>query len=246
MEYLNGKQFKRSTYTYSKDGVVDREEIYNVMTKETNILKYKYDKNFRIKQIEKKMPDKTVYWESFYTDKGIILKEYYSLKDELYTFYYNESGQELKGEVKQILNDKTEKMKLSWENFFSKDGIKERREEEDFINDRSIKTWYNKNAKEKRIENYLKNSLESVEEFEYNDKEKVTYYKKVFDLNLLEIRYKYDKADVLIGSSTYEDKVLKKDTKFNPDGSKTETVYSKNKMKFTTTYDKDGNVLKQE
>jgi hypothetical protein len=245
-EYLSGKIFKRSTFTYNKDGVVDREEIYNYMSRETNVLKYKYDRDFRIKQIEKRYPDKTVYWESFYTDKGIILKEYYSLNDEMYTFFYNQNGQELKGEVKQILPDKTEKIKISWENFFTKDGLKERKEEEDFELDTRTITWYYKNAKEKRIESYLKGDLASVEEYEYNDKDKISYYKKVFDLNLLEIYYKYDKNNALSETSTYEDKVMKKSVRYNPDGTRVETVYSKSKMKLSTTYDKDGKVIKQD
>ena len=244
IEYHNGKILKTTKYQYNSDGVVDREEIYNYMTKETNILRYKYDRNFRIKQIEKKTGNKTVYWESFYTGKGIILKEYYSLKDEMFTFYYNENGQELRGEVKKILPDKTETVKVSWENFYTDDGLRDRKDEENFELDTRTITWYNKNSKERRIESYSENELVSVEEFEYNEDNKILYYKKVYDLNLQEIRYKYDTNGELAETKTYEDRVLKKETKFFPNGTRTETIYSRNMMKFTTTYDREGNVVK--
>jgi hypothetical protein len=242
LEYLNGSKFRKTQYSYNSDGVVEKEEIYSYVDKSSTSIKYKYDRDFRIKQIEKKYDNKTVYWESFFTDKGIIIKEYYSLKNEMFTFLYNENGQELKGEVKDVSDDKNEKVKIQWENFYSKDGTKDRKVEDNFVIGKRVISWYYKNAKERRIETYYNEELTSIEEFEYNEKDKVSYYKKVYDLNISEIYYKYNTNFDLLETKQYDDKLLKKITTYNPDGSRSETIISKNNLKITTDFDKDGNI----
>lgn len=76
-EYKNGKILRNYSYHYNNEGLVDIENAYSVMNKSEIVTKYRYDDNFTIKQIEKNYPDnRVVYWEAFFTPKGIIQKEF--------------------------------------------------------------------------------------------------------------------------------------------------------------------------
>jgi len=246
IEYLNSKPFKISIFNYNKDGLVDREEILNSLNNQTTVVKYRYDKEFRIKQIEKKYPDgRVVYWESFFTPKGIIIKEYYALKDEVFTFYYANDGQELEGEVKNKLPDGKENIKIKWLVFYSSNGRRERKEEENFLINKKTKFWYGRNGKETKVEIYYKDKIFSIENYEYNEKNKVIYYKRIEDLNLLEIYYTYDAESNLVFEKEFQDSVLKKSTDYKKDGSKTVSYYSNNKASLSIDYDKEGKIIKK-
>jgi len=242
--YLNNEPISITIFNYNKEGVVDKEEILNTISQKTTIVKYKYDKDFRIKQIEKSLPDNnTVFWEAFFNSKGIIIKEFYTLKDEIYTFYYNEDGQELKGEVMSRKDGENDKVKINWENFYASNGKRKRRVHNNFLIGKRVDTLYNKNFKEIRVETYYNDTIFSIEEYEYNDKNFVIYYKKIHDLNLIEEFYTYDDSQNRIETKIYLDKELKKDVFYNLDGSRKEIVYSKNKKGIAVFYNSDGKLL---
>ena len=99
----------------------------NALNNAKTITNYRYDDNFTIKQIEKKYPDdRIVYWEAFFTAKGIIQKEFYTLKEERYIFLYNENGQETSGEIRDLLKDK---IKREWKTSYTANGKMEKKEE---------------------------------------------------------------------------------------------------------------------
>ena len=105
-EYRNGKVSKKVKYTYNKDGLVEQEEIDDIYLERKNKITYRYDSTFRIKQIIREMDDGTiVYWDAFFSKKGIVAKEYYTIGDESYIFYYGTNGEELKGEVIERVED---------------------------------------------------------------------------------------------------------------------------------------------
>lgn len=244
-DYLtNNQAYKITVFSYNKDGLVDKEEIVNLLTNQATIVKYRYDINFRIKQIEKKYPDgRIVYWDAIFSQRGIIIQEYYTLNDEVFTFFYNESGQELKGEVKQKAKDGKEKIKIEWKNYYSYDGKKQRKEETNNLINKQTIVWYNKNSKEIKVETYYNNVTYSIEEYDYSDKNKVIYYKQILDLNLTEIYYLYDEEENLLQTRIYQEKKLKKHVIYNKDGSRRETIYSDNKTNITIEYDKDGKMV---
>ena len=246
-EYKNGKPLKVITYTYNKDGLVDKESSLNLLTNQTIMMKYRYDSNFKIKQIEKLYPDgRLVFWESFFTAKGIIIKEYYTLKNEKFTFWYNENGQEIKGIVTEILDKDLEKTKKEWQTFYTKNGKIDKREENNYITDQKIITWYYPNYKEKRIERYKKNELVSIETYEYNDKNKVTLYKIIEDLDSTKYIYEYDKdGETLIKKLLFKDDVLKKATIYNEDKTKIEILYNAENKRIMIEYDKNGKIVSQ-
>ena len=106
-EYKDGKVLRNYSYHYNNAGLVDIESMVNALNNAKTITNYRYDDNFTIKQIEKKYPDdRIVYWEAFFSSKGIIQKEFYTLKEERYIFLYNENGQETSGEIRNILKTK--------------------------------------------------------------------------------------------------------------------------------------------
>ena len=49
-----------------------------------------------------------------------------------YTFYYNEDGQELKGEVMSRKDGENDKVKINWENFYASNGKRKRRVHNNF------------------------------------------------------------------------------------------------------------------
>ncbi|HOV13835.1 MAG TPA: hypothetical protein PK771_06090 [Spirochaetota bacterium] len=243
-EFLNGNAISITIFYYNKEGLVEKEEILNLISNKTTYVKYKYDKDFRIKQIEKIFPDgKSVFWESFFTPKGIIVREFYTLEDEIFTFYYNESGQELKGEVKERSETGEEKPKISWENFYSQNGKRKRRVHNNFLINKKVDTTYNKNFKEIKVETYYNDNIFSIEEYDYNNKNLVSYYKKIVDLNLSEEYYTYDEKDNLSETKIYQDKELKKHIFYNKDGSRKEVVFSKNRRQVEVFYNIEGKLI---
>ena len=246
-EYKDNKKIRSITYKYNKDGLVDVERVVNHLNNSIFVIKYKYDTGFRIKQIEKKFSDgRLVYWEAFFDSKGIIQKEYYTLENERYTFWYNENGQEIKGEI-VFLDKEEDNIKKSWNTYYSKEGALERKEEINYLLDREIKTWFNTKNKELRKEIYKKGTLETIEVFDYDDKDRLIYYEFIEDLSSKKVTYKYDDNDNLIRTQHYEDDVLKKDVSFNiEDGTRIEILISKSNNKIMIKYDKNGKLISQE
>jgi|GEM_PF-1161381 len=247
IEYKNNEKIKETTYQYNKDGLVDIEKIYNPMNKTTITVKYRYDRNFRIKQIEKKYPDgRLVFWESFFTTKGIILKEYYTLKSEKFTFWYNENGQEMKGEVTEIKDDNTEELKKEWVTSYKENGRILKKEENDYVRNKKTITWYNDNYKEKKVETYIKNELSSIDRYDYTKTNKISFHERIEDLDSIKTYYEYSKDDKLIRSMHYNNDELKKIVIYNEDESKKEILYGENNRKIIIEYDKKGNIISQE
>lgn len=246
-EYLNDEVITITIYNYNTEGLVEKEEILNLISNKTTIVKYKYDKEYKIKQIEKRFADdKTVFWEAFFSPKGIIIKEFYTLENEIFTFFYNENGQELKGEVKDKINNTEEKLKISWENFYSDNGKRKRRVHNNYLINKRVDTTYNKNFKETRVETYYNDVINSIEEYEYNDKNLAIYYKKIVDLNLTEEYYFYDNNDNLIEAKNYQDKELKKDIFYNSDKTRKEILFSTNRKQIEVLYDEEGKIVNQQ
>jgi len=136
-EYKNQKRIRTTSYRYNKHGLVHYEEIYSVLRKQKTVMRYRYDKYFRIKQIEKRYPDgRIVYWEAFFSQIGIILKEYYTLDDEIFTFLYDKNGQETGGVVKSIDDEGNKEVKLEWDNYYSQSGKKERKVTQNYLIDK--------------------------------------------------------------------------------------------------------------
>lgn len=245
-DYKSNKKIRITTYSYNKDGLVDVENIFNVLTGKNAIVKYRYDSAFRIKQIEKRFPDgRLIFWEAFFTDRGIIQKEFYTLEEERFTFWYNKKGQEIKGEVKQI--GQKEEVKKEWENFYKKSGKKDKKIEKNYLLGRKILTWYNSNFKESRKEIYKDDIAESIEIFDYNEDNNITYYEIIKNLSSSKVLYNYDKEDKdrIVKSLHYEDDALKKIVNFKKDNSRTEVLYSKRNKKIIVEYDDNGKMISQ-
>ncbi|MCK4796528.1 MAG: hypothetical protein KAT05_04060 [Spirochaetes bacterium] len=245
-EYKNNKKIRITTYQYNNDGLVDIERILNLLNKQTIFVRYRYDSDYRIKQIEKKYPDgRLVYWEAFFSDKGIIQKEFYTLKEERFTFWYNENGQEIKGEIKEITEEKEEKIKKEWITLYSDIGKKESKEENNYIIGKKIKTWYNSNYKETRVETYKNDEIFTIEMYDYNKNNKVTYYEKIKDLNSTKITYLYNENDNMIKSQHYQDDKLKKIITYNEDNSRNELLFGRYNKKILIEYDRNGKIISQ-
>jgi hypothetical protein len=224
--------------------LVDVENAYSVLNKSTTITKYRYDDNFTIKQIEKNYPDnRVVYWEAFFTPKGIIQKEFYTLKEERYIFLYNENGQEISGEIRDLVNDKVKK---EWTTSYTTNGKMQKREESNYVLGKKILTWYNSSNKETKIETYSGSRLDSIESFQYNDKNKVILYEIIIGLVSNKEFYDYDKSDKIIKITYYENEVLKKIVDNNEDGTRTETLISGKNSRVIIQYDKDGKKVSEE
>ncbi len=246
-EYKEKNKIKDITYRYNSDGLVDVERVSNLINNSSFTVKYRYDSGFRIKQIEKKHSDgRIIYWEAFFNDKGIIQKEFYTLEDERYTFWYNETGQEIKGEI-VLLDKKEDNVKKAWKTFYTDKGNIDRKEEINFLLDREIKTWFNNKNKELRKEVYKKGTLETIDVFNYDTKNRLTFYENIEDLSSKKIIYKYDDNDNLIRTQHYENNELKKDVSFNiEDGTRIEILISKSNNKIMVKYGKDGKMISQE
>ncbi len=247
IDYKDGKKIKTTTYKYNKDGLVEIEKTFNELSKQTIIMKYKYDNNFKIKQIEKDYPDgRIVYWETFFTQKGIVTKEYYTLKLETFTFWYNENGQEFKGEVKKRTEDNTEDTIIKvWETFYTSKGKIDKKEEINFENNKKTITMYNDKMKERRIETYINNKIITIEQYEYNKNNKVTYYELIEDLELTKIHYQYDNEDNLIKTLHYINDNLKKIVTYNNDNSRTEIIFGIKNKNIIVEYDSKGEIISQ-
>lgn len=253
IDYNNNKQIRFITYKYNKQGLVEKTELLNLINNKTTFVKYKYDETFRINQIEKDYPDgRVVYWEAIFSSKGIIIKEFYTLQNEEFSFIYNESGQELTGEVKEINKDEKDKIKLKWNNYFSTSGKKSKRIEFDYLLDKKTIFWYNENGLEKKIETYYADKISTIEKYEYNEDNNILKYIKIKDLNKEEIDYFYDKnnkdkdnKNKLKKTKQYNNDILKKETFFNENGNSIVIVYSKNNKKILIEYDKDENIISQ-
>jgi len=244
IDYLNGKLFRTTLFTYNSDNLIDKEDITNNLTNGKTFVKYRYDSKFRIKQIEKIYPDKrVVYWESFFSEKGVIIKEYYTLHDEMFVFYYNENGQELNGEVRQILKDGSSKIKIEWSITYNSKGKREKKDETNYLIGKRIITFYNKDGKESKVEIYYNGELATLEEYEYEDKEngKLIHYKKIEDMNMEEIFYKYEE-DEIVEEKIVENKKTKKLILRKKDGSYSEIIYTE-RGTYTINYSKDGKII---
>jgi len=241
-EYKNESKIKETQYAYNQEGLVELETVINLLNKQTTTIKYRYDSEYRIKQIEKNYPDgKVVYWESFLSGKGIMSKEYYTLKGEIYTFWYNENGQETNGEIRQTGENET--LKVEWNNTYTNKGIREKREETNYVLNKKINSWYNKDGKEIKIEIYIDNALETLEFYDYNKDKKIISYKIIKDLTETETRYDYDANGENDKTYYYENNRLKRFVQKNKDGSRTETLYSKNGVNVILNYDESANLI---
>lgn len=251
LEYKKGKMIRSSDYSYNKNGLVYLEVIKNYVTDKTIRVKYKYDKYFRIKQIIKEFDDgKVIYWDAFFSSKGIITKEYYTLDDEVYIFYYNLSGRELKGEVVGKENEK-ETIKITWENSYDSQGIKIQKEEYNYVLQKRINTFYNKDGKETKIAEYVQDSegnyeLELITEYEYDEESRIKTVKTNEGLDEVIIQYTYNPAGKVGSEKHIIDGSLKKEVIFEESGGRTEIIYGKSDVTVRVRYDRDGNILSQE
>lgn len=246
VEYKNGKKIRRINYQYNNEGLVELEVISNLFTKEKTIVRYKYDKNYKIKQIIKTLPDgRVIYWDSFFTSKGIIVREYYTVKNETYIFYYNTIGQEIKGEV-LLKEDGEKKIKIKWENKYAATGLKKSKYEENFITEIITKTDYNKQGNESRIREFKKGDLIKITELEYDDDNRVIVDKVTEELNENEKKYSYDADDNVVKIQNFNNGVLKSIEFYNDSIKEKEIIYGENDIKIIIQYDKTGNIITQD
>ena len=136
-----------------------------------------------------------------------------------------------------------EKIKISWENFYSYDGKRKRRIHNNFLINKRVDTAYNKNFKETKVETYYNDTIYSIEFYDYNDDNLPVYYKKVIDLNLTEEYYTYDEDDNLIETKNYQDKEFKKQIFYSKDKTRKEILFSRNGKKIEVFYDADGKII---
>ncbi|MBN2547072.1 MAG: hypothetical protein JXB50_14820 [Spirochaetes bacterium] len=242
-EYKDNNKIRITSYTYNSDGLVDTENIYNILSKQYISVKYRYDRFFQIKQIEKRYSDGSfIFWECFFSGKGIIQKEFYTLKNETYTFWYNENGQETRGEVTSLNELNQEDIKKEWTNQYNDKGKKTKKIENDYLIGRKIITLYNNNYQETRIETFKNDKIISIELFEYNEHNKVSVYEIIEDLTSSKTLYLYDDEKELIKTTHFTNDVLKKIVDYNKDGTRVETIHVKDKQ-VQVKYDKDGNII---
>ena len=172
-----------------------------------------------------------------------MTKEYYTLKNKIYTFYYNQDGQEIKGE---ILNKDSNKIIKEWENIYTKKGGKKEKKIEKNNETNEIKiSYYNLDSMESKIEYYKKEILEKIEKFEYDNDKNLINYKLIDGLNIIEINYEYDDKKDLIKKITYDNNSLKKIENFNKDGTIDEVIVTKNGIKIFIKYDSNKNIIVQ-
>lgn len=244
VEYKNNNKIKVITFRYNEDGLVDREEIINLVNNTTINVKYRYDRLFRIKQIEKRHPDgNIVYWEAFFTDKGIIQKEHYTLEDERYTFWYNKYGQEVKGEIRTMDGMKEGELKKEWISTYTKKGRKDKKEEINYDLNQSIKTWYNSSFKEIRVELYKDDSIFSIDIYDYDEDNRMIFHEYIQDLNSEKKFYKYNENGDMVKSAHYVNDKLKKMITFYEDGTRKEVFYGKNNKKIEMIFDSEDRII---
>jgi hypothetical protein len=175
--YKNGQIIKVSTFSYNREGLVSLESTESKISNQVTETRYRYDNLFRIKQIARTYPDgHVVYWESFLSDKGILVKEYYTLENEKYVFYYNKFGQEVSGQILAI-EEKEEEVKDDDKENASSDKKDDKSAETDKSEKKMVKT---ERVKSQWENTYIEKGLrdQKVEEnFELN-KKVITNYNK--------------------------------------------------------------------
>lgn len=269
-EFRNGKVSKRIKYTYNKDGLVEQEEIDDIYLERKNKITYRYDSSFRIKQIIREMDDGSiVYWDAFFSKKGIVAKEYYTIGNESYIFYYGVGGEELKGEVIERVEDDSsenqnadvttdavdkpksakkkmkEQRKLYWENKYSQNGIKIYKEETNYKLGKTSKIWYDLSGRDIKTEVYSGDDLEKIEEHTYNDFGQMLVLKQTAGLGEKEWHYSYADSNAKLPVSTeyYENRRLREVTSVNPDGTSEKMLYGFNGVNLWQIFDSKGNKI---
>ena len=273
--YKNGQIIKVSTFSYNREGLVSLESTESKISNQVTETRYRYDNLFRIKQIARTYPDgHVVYWESFLSDKGILIKEYYTLDEEKYVFYYNQFGQEVSGQIlaieemeeevkaeeKDSKSDtkdkkdgenksekkmvKTERVKSQWENTYIEKGLREQKVEENFELGKKVITNYNKDGKEIKIQIFFDDVISSIEYYDYDSDKRVIYYKIIQDLNKNETFYKYNADGDVVSTRYVENGKTKKEVINHPNGNREEIIYTRTNAKISKMYDADGNLVK--
>lgn len=269
-EFRNGKVSKKIKYTYNKDGLVEQEEIDDIYLERKNKITYRYDSTFRIKQIIREMDDGSiVYWDAFFSKKGIVAKEYYTIGNESYIFYYGVGGEELKGEVLERVEDDSaetqnadattdtadkpkpakkkmkEQRKLYWENKYSRNGIKIYKEETNYKLGTTSKIWYDSFGRAVKTETYAGDDLEKIEEHTYNDFGQMLVMKQTAGLGEKEWHYSYADSNAKLPNVTkyYENRRLKEITTVNPDGTSEKLLYGFNGINLHQIFDNKGNKI---
>ncbi len=273
--YKNGQIIKASTFSYNREGLVSLESVESKISNQVTETRYRYDNLFRIKQIARTYPDgHVVYWESFLSDKGILVKEYYTLDEEKYVFYYNQFGQEVLGQIlaieekeeevkaeeKDSKSDtkdkkdgenkpekkmvKTERVKSQWENTYIEKGLREQKVEENFELGKKVITNYNKDGKEIKIQIFFDDVISSIEYYDYDSDKRVIYYKIIQDLNKNETFYKYNADGDVVSTRYVENGKTKKEVINHPNGNREEIIYTRTNAKISKMFDRDGNLIK--
>ncbi len=244
VEYRDGRIMKNTSYEYNKDGLLSKEIINDLYLNRVNSILYRYDSQYRIKQIITEMHDgKIVYWDSFFTAKGIIVKEYYTLKDKRYIFYYNPNGQEIKGEVLSIDTAGVEKETLKWDNIYSKAGIRILKDETNLITKKQIKTWYDEDGRDIKEHILSENAIEMIKEKAFDDKDNLIMEKQIVGLNIKQTNFYY--KEKLYKTETIENGIIKEIETIHDDGSKNVLIYGTNNVVIEMTYDVDGNKISE-
>ena len=239
--YKNGQIIKVSTFSYNREGLVSLESTESKISNQVTETRYRYDNLFRIKQIARTYPDgHVVYWESFLSDKGILVKEYYTLDEEKYVFYYNQFGQEVSGQILAI-EEKEEEVKAE-EKDTKEDDKSEKKDDASGENDKPEKKMVKTERVKSQWENtYIEKGLreQKVEEnFElgkkvitnYNKDGKETKIQIFFDDVISSIEYyDYDSDKRVIYYKIIQD-LNKNETyyKYNADGDVVSTRYVEN------------------
>ena len=235
--YKNGQIIKVSTFSYNREGLVSLESTESKISNQVIETRYRYDNLFRIKQIARTYPDgHVVYWESFLSDKGILVKEYYTLDEEKYVFYYNQFGQEVSGQILAI-EEKEEEVKAD-ENETKKDGKDAKSGENDKPEKKMVKTervksqWENtyieKGLREQKVEENFELGKKVITN--YNKDGKETKIQIFFDDVISTIEYyDYDSDKRVIYYKIIQD-LNKNETfyKYNADGDVISTRYAEN------------------
>ncbi len=244
-EYLNGDVIKVTDYRYNQNGLVEFESLFNAVSNQTTTTRYRYDTNFRIKQMERLMPDgRTIYWDVIFSDKGIVSREYYTLENEAFTFFYNENGLELNGEVREIVDGVAGNVKIEWTNTYTEDGYRITRNETNFVLKRKTLTTYNRSGQEVRIETETDSGQRKLETYTYNSDDKVETYTIVEGLNIKRIVYYYNNTDLSM-ERHYIQNVLEKEVVFLQDNRKRITSFTTSGRRVITEYNNQGEIESQ-
>ncbi len=246
-EYKGSDLIRESDYKYNKEGLVESESVFNPIGNSTTTTRYRYDNQFKIKQIIKNMPDgKEIYWDVVFDAKGIVSREYYTLNDELFTFYYDSNGLELKGEVRRIVDGKEGDLKIEWQTTYSSSGHRIQKIETNYLINKTTTTLFNKDGLETKITTEYRDRGVVTELFEYNQDKKVTSYSKTENLRLNLIKYRYINNTTLAAEQHYNDGVLVREFYYNDDGTKKEVVITSGGARIVIIYDRNGTIISEE